>query len=207
MVDRANSYTQDNARYATYLARDILTEVLPYLNIFMTEPLTNDEKQELENMNETTFNEISVFARENSIETKEDPVHNSVVFQVGPLAGQYISVHLFSMDVDALGIKDANVSNEENASNSIQAFDDAETYVHLKRSYYGAIEGRLGHAMDQVNDYSYNITNAESRIRDTDMGDTAVKYAASSILMQSGVSMMVQANQSTRGVMTLLGWK
>lgn len=48
VVDRANTSTQDNARYATYLARDILTEVLPYLNIFMTEPLSDAEKAELE---------------------------------------------------------------------------------------------------------------------------------------------------------------
>lgn len=48
VVDRPNVEKQGTAKYATVLARSILTEVLPYLNIFMTEPLTEEEKQELE---------------------------------------------------------------------------------------------------------------------------------------------------------------
>lgn len=48
VVDRPNVEDQGTARYATTLARSILTEVLPYLNIFMTEPLSEAEKQELE---------------------------------------------------------------------------------------------------------------------------------------------------------------
>lgn len=47
VVDRPNSQKQDNARYATVIVRNILTEVLPYLNIFMTEELSEQEIQEL----------------------------------------------------------------------------------------------------------------------------------------------------------------
>lgn len=51
VVDRPNVEKQGNARYATGIVRNILTEVLPYLNIFMTEELSEDEKQELEALN------------------------------------------------------------------------------------------------------------------------------------------------------------
>ncbi|MBR1742799.1 MAG: flagellin [Lachnospiraceae bacterium] len=129
----------------------------------------NDEivqiKEELERMNETTFNEISLFAESNSIETREDEEHNSLAFQVGPLAGQYITVHLFSVSLEAMGIDDTNVITRESAESAIQEFDDAMGYLNAKRSYYGAVEGRLGHALDQVEDYSDNMTNAETRIR------------------------------------------
>ena len=47
VVDRANAEKQDNARFATTIARNVLTEVLPYLNIFMTEELSEAEVQEL----------------------------------------------------------------------------------------------------------------------------------------------------------------
>ena len=47
VVDRPNAEKQASAKYATKLVRDILTEVLPYLNIFMTEEPTEAEKQEL----------------------------------------------------------------------------------------------------------------------------------------------------------------
>lgn len=48
VVDRPNAEKQGNARYATNLVHDILTEALPYLNIFMTEEPTEAEKRELE---------------------------------------------------------------------------------------------------------------------------------------------------------------
>ena len=50
MVDRPNVGKQDDAKHATRLVRSILTEVLPYLNIFMTEPLSEAEVKELEDL-------------------------------------------------------------------------------------------------------------------------------------------------------------
>lgn len=47
VVDRVNDEIQDNARFATLLVHDIMTEVLPYLGIPMTEPLSDEEKAEL----------------------------------------------------------------------------------------------------------------------------------------------------------------
>lgn len=47
VVDRANIAPQDDAKYATGIVRNILTEVLPYLNIFMTEELSESEIEEL----------------------------------------------------------------------------------------------------------------------------------------------------------------
>lgn len=51
VVDRPNVEKQGNARFATGIVRNILMEVLPYLNIFMTEELSETEKQELEALN------------------------------------------------------------------------------------------------------------------------------------------------------------
>lgn len=48
VVDRPNVATQDDAKYATKIVRSILTEVLPYENIFMTEPVTEEEQAELD---------------------------------------------------------------------------------------------------------------------------------------------------------------
>lgn len=48
VVDRANEEIQDDAKYATGIVRNVLTEVLPYLNIYMTEELSEDERAELE---------------------------------------------------------------------------------------------------------------------------------------------------------------
>lgn len=48
VVDRVNAAKQDDAKFATRIVRNILTEVLPYLNIYMTEELSEEELAELE---------------------------------------------------------------------------------------------------------------------------------------------------------------
>ena len=48
VVDRPNVFAQDDAKYATKIVKKVLTEVLPYLNIFMTEELSDKEREELE---------------------------------------------------------------------------------------------------------------------------------------------------------------
>ncbi len=53
VVDRPNSWVQDNVGFATKLTRSILTEVLPYMNIYMTEELTAKEEEELAQLNIT----------------------------------------------------------------------------------------------------------------------------------------------------------
>ncbi len=47
VVDRANAAAQDDAKFATGIVRNVLTEILPYLNIFMTEELSEKEIAEL----------------------------------------------------------------------------------------------------------------------------------------------------------------
>lgn len=51
VVDRPNVSHQGDAKHATRLVRSILTEVLPYLNIFMTEELSDTEREELAALN------------------------------------------------------------------------------------------------------------------------------------------------------------
>lgn len=48
VVDRPNVFVQDDAKHATRIVKKILTEVLPILNIFMTEELSDTELEELE---------------------------------------------------------------------------------------------------------------------------------------------------------------
>ena len=53
VVDRPNAVFQDDAKYATRIVRSILTEVLPYMNIYMTEELSEAEMEEIANLNIT----------------------------------------------------------------------------------------------------------------------------------------------------------
>ena len=68
VVDRPNAAKQDDAKFATKIVRNILTEVLPYLGIYMTEELSDAEIKELEEKKLENTYRLS----ENSGETKEE---------------------------------------------------------------------------------------------------------------------------------------
>ena len=77
--------------------------------------------------------------------------------------------------------------------------------VSAQRSKLGAIQNRLDHTIANLDNAAENTQAAESRIRDTDMAAQMVEYSKNNILAQAGQSMLAQANQSTQGVLSLLG--
>ena len=117
-----------------------------------------------------------------------------------------INVDIERMDASYLGIKGLNVSDDSGkaATYAIDAISDALQKVSDQRSSLGAIQNRLEHTIDNLDNVVENTTSAESRIRDTDMADEMVKYSKNNILQQAGQSMLAQANQSTQGVLSLL---
>ena len=68
VVDRPNTDKQGNARFATKIVRNILTEALPYLNIFMTEEVTEEEQQELDALQQSIIGQYAPTAPEGSQE-------------------------------------------------------------------------------------------------------------------------------------------
>ena len=77
--------------------------------------------------------------------------------------------------------------------------------VSEARSNLGAIQNRLEHTINNLDNVIENTTSAESAVRDTDMATEMVKYSNNNILAQAGQSMLAQANQSNQGVLSLLG--
>ena len=81
---------------------------------------------------------------------------------------------------------------------------EAVEKVSSQRSALGAVQNRLVHTIDNLDNVVENTTAAESRIRDTDMAEEMVNYSKNNILAQAGQSMLAQANQSNQGVLSLL---
>jgi flagellin len=121
-----------------------------------------------------------------------------------------IGVDINTMNSTFLGVKGLDVVGENNdngitATYAIDAIADAVQKVSDQRSALGAIQNRLEHTIANVDNVVENTTAAESRIRDTDMAEEMVTYSKNNILAQAGQSMLAQANQSTQGVLSLLG--
>ena len=76
--------------------------------------------------------------------------------------------------------------------------------VSKQRSDLGAVQNRLEHTINNLDNVVENTTSAEAAIRDTDMATEMVKYANDNILAQAGQAMLAQANQANQGVLSLL---
>jgi flagellin len=125
--------------------------------------------------------------------------------QVGAEPGQHIEFDLFQMSSKALGLEDLNVKTTDDADLAIDQLKFAIGCVSNVRSYYGAIQNRLDHTINNLNNIVENTTAAESRIRDTDIAKEMVEYSNNQILMQAGTSMLAQANQHSQLILSLLG--
>ena len=117
-----------------------------------------------------------------------------------------IQVNIDAMDSASLGIKGLNVNDKNGTAGTyaIDAISDAISKVSSQRSSLGAVQNRLEHTINNLDNVVENTTSAESRIRDTDMAEEMVNYSKNNILAQAGQSMLAQANQSNQGVLSLL---
>ncbi|MBQ2983147.1 MAG: flagellar hook protein [Lachnospiraceae bacterium] len=116
-----------------------------------------------------------------------------------------IGVSIASMSADGLGVSGIKVTSEKNATDAIDVIANAIQLVSKQRSDLGAVQNRLEHTINNLDNVVENTTAAESRIRDTDMAKEMVKYSNLNILGQAGQSMLAQANQANSGVLSLLG--
>ena len=117
-----------------------------------------------------------------------------------------INVNIDAMSAAGLGIKGIDVTDATGvkATYAIDAIADAISTVSSQRSALGAVQNRLEHTIDNLDNVVENTTSAESRIRDTDMAEEMVAYSKNNILQQAGQSMLAQANQANQGVLSLL---
>ena len=115
-----------------------------------------------------------------------------------------ITVNIDSMNSAGLGVKGIKADTEQDATYAIDAIADAISTVSSQRSSLGAVQNRLEHTINNLDNVVENTTSAESRIRDTDMAEEMVNHSKNNILAQAGQSMLAQANQSNQGVLSLL---
>lgn len=152
--------------------------------------------------------EITRIANETEFNTKKLlNTTTSFNFQVGANSGQKIDVSMKKMLASSLGVSNAaqNVSTHAVATAYLDTLDAALKQVSDFRSDLGAVQNRLEHTIANADNTAENLTAAESRIRDVNMADEMVKYSKNNILQSAAQSMLAQANQSTQGVLSIIG--
>ena len=129
-------------------------------------------------------------------------------FQVGAdtTAENKIEVSLEAMSAKGIGVNGLQVNGTDstNADAAVKTIATAIQKVSTQRSALGAVQNRLEHTINNLDNVVENTTSAESQIRDTNMATEMVKYSNNNILAQAGQAMLAQSNQANQGVLSLL---
>jgi len=132
---------------------------------------------------------------------------NNVTIQAG--ANSSDTVQMSFSQLNAASTKLSAVvdftTNKMKTGLTLSAFDDAIAEVSTTRAGLGAAQNRLQSAVNNLTNNSTNLTDARSRIQDADFSAESTNLAKAQILSQASTAMLAQANQSSQGVLKLLG--
>lgn len=143
--------------------------------------------------------------------TQEAPTGRIMQLHVGANMDQNERIFIGDMSATALGILDAqgaegpiSMGDPEAANLAIGTLDAALRTVSQQRADLGAYQNRFEMAAQGVAIAAENIQAAESRIRDANMASYMVDFTRDSLLSQTGVAMLAQANLRSQSVLQLL---
>ena len=98
-----------------------------------------------------------------------------------------------------------DISTSAGAQNVIANIDYFIQSVDSKRAELGAVQNRLESTIRNQSNVSENVSDARSRIRDTDFATETANMTQQSIIQQASQSILSQANQRPQLALSLLG--
>jgi len=157
-------------------------------------------KQEIDRIaNGTQFNgtpllngKAGIF--EIQVGTQNNPILDRVVYN-----GERSDASL-----DALKLGGESVATKQGAQLSLAVIDDGLVRVNSIRADLGALQNRLQSTINNLAISDENLSSANSRIRDTDFAEEVSEMTKNNILMQAGISVLGQANNSNSAAVKLL---
>ncbi|MCF7811774.1 flagellin, partial [bacterium] len=133
---------------------------------------------------------------------------NGIKFHIGTYNTQgsdYYYVSFNSMTADSLGLGGALLTNTANAQAAIDILDAAIDSKDTERTRLGSYVERLQNTILNLQISKESAVRSESQIRDADIASEMSDFVRSQILMQTGVTMLTQANLVPQIVAGLIG--
>ncbi|MEP3049897.1 MAG: flagellin [Erythrobacter sp.] len=162
---------------------------------FMNLEVTELQSQISDILSNTDFNGVSLFSTTSGTDVTVDiavDATQTITLTSSAIDGNNISASALDVDTAAL------------AATTITNVDAALTEVNNTRASLGAGQNRLDSAISNLTTTSTNLTDARSRILDTDFSSETTALAKAQILSQASTAMLAQANQSQQNVLSLL---
>ncbi len=157
-------------------------------------------KQEIDRIaNVTQFNGIPLLNGkagifEIQVGTQNNPILDRVVYN-----GERSDT-----TVDALKLGGESLATKQGAQLSLSVIDDALIRVNSIRADLGAMQNRLQATINNLSINDENMSSAYSRIRDADLAEEVSELTKQNVLMQAGISVLSQANNTNSAAMKLL---
>lgn len=109
-----------------------------------------------------------------------------------------------AVDTTTLGVNALDVSSAATAATAVSTITTAVATLGSAQATVGTIQNRLQFAMTLAQSQIVNNKAAESRIRDANIAEESANLTRYSILTQSGIAALAQANSNTGSVLALL---
>lgn len=157
-------------------------------------------KSEIQRISDaTTFNgtpllngKAGVF--EIQVGTQNNPIADRVIY----------NAENANVSLEALGLVGEGVSTKIGAQTSLSTLDDALMRVNSIRADLGAMQNRLQSTITSISVQDENLSSANSRVRDADLAVETSDLTKNNILLNAGIAVLGQANQSSQAALKLL---
>jgi flagellin len=126
------------------------------------------------------------------------------VFVSNDGANGVISGSIGAADATTLGVGSLAVDTAANAATAVSTIKTSIGTLGAAQATVGTLQNRLQFAMTLAQSQIVNTKAAESRIRDANIAEESANLTRYSILTQSGIAALAQANSSTGAVLALL---
>ena len=157
-------------------------------------------KQEIDRIsNVTQFNGIPLLNGKAGIFEIQVGTHNNPILDRIVYNGERSDASL-----DALKLGGESLATKQGAQLSLAVIDDALVRVNSVRADLGAMQNRLQSTINNLSISNENLAAANSRIRDTDFAEEVSEMTKNNILMQAGISVLGQANNTNQTALKLL---
>jgi flagellin len=175
-----------------------------------SDTIGDEERGFLNKEYQTLKKEVDRIAQVSSYNGRKllDGSGGELTFQVGTHAGEENKIHYRTDEADAttgkLEISGASVGSRDDALDSLESVDKAIRHVNDYRATLGAAQNRLHSASNNLNIEIENLSEARSRIADTDVAEEASRLARAAVLQNAGIAVLAQANASPNAALKLL---
>lgn len=158
-------------------------------------------------VNNSDFNGVKLL---NSSKVTNNDYPKYLNHVVGANAKEEINIPVFNITTDMLidsdgnSLKNIDVTKSDDSGKNLSIIESAIKTVNSVRSRYGSIQNRMDTSSQNLGGSSFNLENAESRVRDSDLALEMAEYARTSILHETSIALMQQTNRFPQDVLRVL---